>query len=1058
MLTPEILARARFLHERLRELSQSAIEPAAPSPDSTSTVAADLSAHSSEPDSTFRVPTESASQASQRSTAAGEADLSHRLVRHSFSDGGSEAEADFLFWKQQFCTGGYDRFAERLESLGITPQEAVFLTQESLPREQLDGGWADIFEKALRQPALNVEGADALPFAALWLPLVSFARESVQPHATDAALFSATALDGLLLTLLQDLSEFAASPTFEVFSQSRSDREDLTDFIRRVIESGYLVLFDRFPMLGRQLSRLVTTWIDATSLFLRRLQADILEVRTFAKSQQARLTTTKSGISDRHDNGRQVVLLTFDDGAKALYKPKNVSISETLRAIDQWLVERGFQPGWRVARVVARDGYGWEEYIDHSPCSSHEAVRSYYRNGGELLCLAYLLNAFDLWRDNLIAAGDRPVPIDTECFFHPGRGTEASSPAQHSGAIGKASVIETGLLPLWQLSASHLPADFSGLGTGMVDLPELKITKWEDVHSNNIRPVTKPMPAKPATNTVRWQDQAQDVREYRAELIDGFCALYRTILDHKADFVRFLDQFGHAETRFIYRPTQVYGLLQKGARSSRNLTSGVRQSAIFEQLYRVPLRENGLTPQTKELTDFEVESLLGLDIPRFNVRLDTRDLRSAGFCVRDALRRKPLDTVRERISAMDDGDLTFQLEVIHESLNRYPTQIQRPLDKKQATSIASEWADQIRQRMNPAPSNHLWELPSFLPPDIGTPERQGIYLGDMGILIFLAATEKMLGFKCFPETSHFSGRLKESASAADYPIGICNGLGASIYGSLLLGRLTGQDAWTELALSLNAKTGALSTINSLDITSGVAGFLLATTRLFEVTQDRKARTNAEAAAAILADRFDTNSGWQQPDGNWYLGFAHGLAGIVFALEQYQRVAGDERCQLLIKQALALESGLFADHSWPNLLRGPRRSFKNWCHGTAGILMARAAAGALESLAPDELTHLVEKLGQRGPSDHWCCGNLGIAEALNYIGRQANLPEAQKKGVVLLEETLERGLKGGFFRLESTLGENFCFSASLFRGTAGIGYSLLRFAYPGELPCILAFEV
>ncbi len=123
-------------------------------------------------------------------------------------------------------------------------------------------------------------------------------------------------------------------------------------------------------------------------------------------------------------------------------------------------------------------------------------------------------------------------------------------------------------------------------------------------------------------------------------------------------------------------------------------------------------------------------------------------------------------------------------------------------------------------------------------------------------------------------------------------------------------------------------------------------------------------------------------------------------------------------------------------------------------------MTRAATGALDPgrFKTDALTQVLEKLSQRGQADHWCCGNFGIAEALSYIGKQANLPEAQNKGSVLLEETLERGLKGGFFRLQSSIGENFCFSPSLFRGTAGIGYSLLRLAHPGELPCILAFEV
>jgi type 2 lantibiotic biosynthesis protein LanM len=1050
MLTPEILARARYLHERIRELSKSAVEPVA-SRASTDSASSGLagSRHS-----------EAATEARERSTGP------KRVGGRS-----PESEADFLFWKKQLSGSGYDRFAERLASLGISEEDALFLSQtSSFPDEQpviqagagldRDEGWDKIFKRALEQPALHLEGADAFPFAKLWLPLVSLARETVHP-AIEIGLLAPTALDGLLLTLLHDLSEFAAFPTFRVFSESTSGAESLNEFTRRVTQSGYLVLFERFPVLARQLGRLVTTWVDATSLFLRRYQEDISEIRKLAQSERGLLAKTKSGISDRHDHGRQVILLTFDDGAKALYKPKSVAVSEVLISIDQWLRERDSTPGWRIAQVVARDGYGWEEYIEQGPCHSAEEVRSYYRSGGELLCLAYLLNAFDLWRDNLIASGKQPVPIDTECFFHPGRGgTETTAQDRHTSAVGKASVLETGLLPLWQLSASHLPADFSGLGTGIVDLSELTTTEWENVNSDNIRPVTKPKAIHPPTNTVRWQDQAQDLRTYHSALTEGFCALYRTILGQKAGLVRLIEQFRRAETRFLYRPTQVYGSLLKGARSPQNLTSGLRQSAVFEALYRVPLRENALTPATKQLIDFEVESLLGLDIPRFHVRLDSQDLYSMDFCVPDMLLWKPLDTVRERISAMGPEDLNFQLEVIEESLNRFPTPIRRPLDREQAATIVTKWAQEIQQRILPEPSDYLWAIPSYLPQDLGIAERQGVYLGDMGVLIFLAAAEKMLGFECVPEITRVSGRLTELGLPTGYPLGICNGLGALIYGSLLLGSLTGKKAWTELALSLNAKDKSLSETSSLDITSGVAGLLLATTRLYQATQDGPARTNAQKAARLLADRFDPNSGWRQPDGNFYLGFAHGLAGIVFALDQYGRAIGDRQYLPVIEQALALESGRFADHSWPNMLNGPRRTFKNWCHGTAGILMTRAATGALEPerLAPDELAHLLEKVSQRGQADHWCCGNFGIAEALNYIGQQANLLEAQKKSAVLLEESLERGLKGGFFRLQSSIGENFCFSPSLFRGTAGLGYSLLRFAYPAELPCILAFEV
>jgi|GEM_PF-6987153 len=1047
MLTSAISARARYLHERLRELSK----------------------RPEEEDRTVRAPAESASplpiiglapdEGSQGSIA--EADQSRRSTAEADQSRRSTAEADFLFWKQQFSTSGYDRFPERLESLGISEQQAAWLSQDAAPGKIAAADWETVFEEAGRAPAFQLEGAEALPFSNLWLPLVSLAKERVRAFAVDTGVIAPTGLDGLLLSLAKDLADFAALPTFEVFSEARRDGEELEAFISRVRANGYLILFDRFPVLARQLSRLVTTWIDGTTLFLQRLQKDIAEVRRLALSESGLVTATQTGISDRHDNGRQVIVLTFADRGRALYKPKNVSISQVLSSIEHWLMERGFRPGWRFTQVLAREGYGWEEYIEQSPCDRLEEVRSYYRSGGELLCLAYLLNAYDLWRDNLVAAGSRPVPIDTECFFHPGRGrTELSSQDRHITAIGKASVIETGLLPFWQLSASHLPADHSGLGTGIVELPELKTIEWENVNSSDIRPLTQPAPSKPSANTVRWRNQVQDVRAYGSDLIEGFSSLYRLIMNQKTDFIRFIDRFGEAQTRFLYRPTQVYALLQKNARWARNLTSGIRQSAVFEQLYRVPLRENGLTSRTKQLIDFEVESLLGLDIPRFNVRLDGRDLYSAGFSVSDVLLRKPLDTVRERIAALGPDDLEFQIEVIRESLKRFPAQIRRPLNQAGAASIASQLAKEIRGRMNSASGDYLWELPSYLPSDVGMAERQGLYIGDLGSLIFLAAIDKTLGADLFPETWSFRRRFSEFIPPTGYPLGICHGVGALIYGSLVLGSLTGQDEWTELALAVNSKHDTFAGVSSLDLTSGVAGFLLATTRLYQVTKAEQARSNAEAASRILTERFDPAAGWYQPDGNSYLGFAHGLAGIVFALDQYRRVTNEQRYEPLIKQALTLASTQFSDQTWPVAMQGARRTFKNWCNGTAGILMMHAATSTLppEMFPGGALGSLLEKVSQRGQSDHWCCGNFGIAEALSYIGQQANLPEAQNKSTTLLEESLDRGLKAGFFRLQSSIGENFCFSPSLFRGTAGIGYSLLRLAYPGELPCIPAFEV
>ena len=133
--------------------------------------------------------------------------------------------------------------------------------------------------------------------------------------------------------------------------------------------------------------------------------------------------------------------------------------------------------------------------------------------------------------------------------------------------------------------------------------------------------------------------------------------------------------------------------------------------------------------------------------------------------------------------------------------------------------------------------------------------------------------------------------------------------------------------------------------------------------------------------------------------------------ITFALDQYARATADQQFQPVIEEALALATEQFANHSWPVAMQGPRRTFKNWCNGAAGILMTLASTGALEPerFPTRELTQLLENVSQRRQSDHWCCGNFGIAEALNYVGQEANLPEAKNKSENLLEERVSTAI-------------------------------------------------
>jgi lantibiotic modifying enzyme len=147
------------------------------------------------------------------------------------------------------------------------------------------------------------------------------------------------------------------------------------------------------------------------------------------------------------------------------------------------------------------------------------------------------------------------------------------------------------------------------------------------------------------------------------------------------------------------------------------------------------------------------------------------------------------------------------------------------------------------------------------------------------------------------------------------------------------------------------------------------------------------------------------------------------------------------------------------HNWPATTQNSDAGMRAWCSGLPGMLLSRAGVWSrsrdsqlLEEIGAN-LPHFPELLGL----DHWCCGSAGEAEALMYIGKVLGREELITKACSTIDKSVRRALKTVYYRFSPDVGENYCFHPSLFRGLAGIGYTLLRSMDPSGLPCILAFE-
>ena len=96
-----------------------------------------------------------------------------------------------------------------------------------------------------------------------------------------------------------------------------------------------------------------------------------------------------------------------------------MALAVHFQALLSWLNASSHDLPFRTTQILDCGTYGWMEFITASPCESPQEVERFYQRQGGYLALLYAIEATDFHLENLIAAGEHPVLIDLEAFFHP---------------------------------------------------------------------------------------------------------------------------------------------------------------------------------------------------------------------------------------------------------------------------------------------------------------------------------------------------------------------------------------------------------------------------------------------------------------------------------------------------------------------------------------------------------------------------------------------------------------------------------------------------------------
>ncbi len=260
-----------------------------------------------------------------------------------------------------------------------------------------------------------------LPVAVGYRRLLRLMENSTVSCEDQAITDALSTLVRRLVTTLQQTVQFEAaisrSARFMTGDHSLPPEAD------QPLLGAWLDRWRMFPVLASLVTLILVNWLRSVEEVVRALERDHAELATALTG-----TTTPLAIraitgdaGDPHLGGRSVMILTFADGARVVFKPKQLAITDVFRSLVERINAAGFTTELRVHDALVRDTHTWERFVPHRSCTSTVEVERFYRRMGGWIRLLQMVEGRDFWLDNLIADGEYPVFIDLETIMQPRR-------------------------------------------------------------------------------------------------------------------------------------------------------------------------------------------------------------------------------------------------------------------------------------------------------------------------------------------------------------------------------------------------------------------------------------------------------------------------------------------------------------------------------------------------------------------------------------------------------------------------------------------------------------
>ncbi|MBY3151376.1 type 2 lantipeptide synthetase LanM [Rhizobium laguerreae] len=1011
-------------------------------------------------------------------------------------------------WCRASANGDWSLFSSRLKrsSLEWSDVLARFSTLRRNPARAYpvwlqDALWIEPSLRSIGHTAGLQDGGLPVAFQDLFLELAEEAHSrlwyGVDPAVHD--LLAPTAHCCIRRRLLQLLSDLAAPTLFGWFEKLRRNRagdespsaDDGTlygAFVAKMTRGGgFREVFEDSPVLLRLIAVVTRQWIETWREFALRLHADMDALRRdiLHSDVPARVTSISGGLSDLHNGGRSVHVVMFEGGGRVVYKPKDLRLDVAWNSLISGLNETGAPISLRSAKAVAMEGYGWTEFVEHSGCNSDDECERFFERSGAWLALLHCFGGTDFHQENMIAAGEHPVPIDLETILQPTSSRPSSGDVEalaYEAAIEiiSNSVCTVGLLPgLIKLSNDEVLA----IG-GMVRYRNTasKLT-WENVNSDAMAPAKEVTDRNESPNLPHIDGEYATLEGHRHAFMTGFRDYAHFLISTRRGGLLpdpFADFVGLPIRRVLRATSFYYGLIHR-LRNSDSMADGITWSAQADFVARFTNWDHE-SESTWKLQDAERAALLQLNVPYFVTRTDGHEIIGMDGPVVGTHLVSGIDRARDRLEKLEN-DLEWQLRVVQENIGML---------SRQTAALASRTFPEARSTKNDASTRRavvIAEANRIASELTGYAIRRGpaaawlgldqrhsefgrfvalgpdMYNGNCGLGVFFAAHASVTGDPASKDLALAAvAHLRKNLQSRNAPrmvrllgIGGAAGLGSIIYGLGSMAKCLGDaDLLADASAAARLVTDeAIVMDKRLDLMHGSAGAILGLLSVYR----QNASSELLERAIRCGDHLLSRSRKVGPFRSWIAqglggerplnGMSHGAAGFAYAFASLAASADSARFRDTAEEAIAYENSSF-DHkhcNWPDwreTVSDPWRS--QWCHGATGVGLSRIATIGLGILNEDALRRDVENAlvaAERtwpNSTDTMCCGTLGNIEFFRAAGRTLSRPSLEVLASERLHEVISSAAQGDGYRW---YGNQKSFNVGMFLGLAGVGYTCLR---------------